>query len=72
MESAMTKNQLDRWGGVGSICTGVICIWFAQRHDPNDYMWKVWLGMTVLLILNGILMLIYAQRSKGSGGHAGH
>jgi uncharacterized protein YjeT (DUF2065 family) len=67
MEQVMTKNQLDKWGGVGSVAAGVMCVWFAQRHDPNDYMWKVWLVMCVLLVLNGIAMLVYANRPKGPG-----
>ena len=72
MEQLMTKSQLDKWGGVGSVGAGAMCIWFALRHDPNDYMWKVWWLMCVLLVLNGIAMLVYAMRTKGPGKPVGH
>jgi hypothetical protein len=64
MEYAMTKKALDRWGGVGSIFAGIVCIWFAQQHHEHESIWKVWVGMCVLLMLNGMAMIVHAQRAK--------
>ncbi len=61
----MTKNTLDRTGGVGSILAGFMCLWFANQHHHWESIWKVWVGMCVLLVANGILMLIHASRQGG-------
>jgi hypothetical protein len=72
MEHAMDKKTLDKWGGVGSMLGGVFCVWLAMQHNQHEQMWTVWLITSAVLVLNGIAMLVYSQRSKGSGGHAGH
>ena len=61
----MTKNSLDRTGGVGSILAGFMCLWFANQHHHWESIWKVWIGMCVLLVANGILMLVHASRHGG-------
>jgi len=61
----MEKRTLDKWGGVGSISAGVCCVWLAMQHHPDENMYKVWLITCVVLVLNGIAMLIYANRPKG-------
>jgi len=72
MEFGMTKKTLDTWGGVGSILLGLMCIYLADQHSRHESIWKVWVGMCVLLILNGIAMILHAQRAKQMIGHAGH
>jgi len=67
MEQAMTKKTLDTWGGVGSILAGIVCVYFAQEHHRSEPIWKVFMGLCVLLVLNGIAMILYAWRSKASG-----
>ena len=61
MEHAMTKKTLDMWGGVGSILAGVVCVYFAQQHDPDEMIWKVFMGFCVLLVLNGVAMIVWAN-----------
>jgi sugar phosphate permease len=61
----MTKQSLDRVGGIGSILTGGMCVWFANQHHRWESMFTVWVVMAVLLALNGILMLVHASRSGG-------
>jgi hypothetical protein len=61
----MTKNSLDRTGGVGSILAGFMCLWFASQHHHWESIWKVWIVMCVLLVANGILMLVHASRHGG-------
>ena len=67
MEHAMTKRTLDTWGGVGSIIAGVVCVYFAQQHHHGETIWKVFMGLCLLLLLNGISMIVYAWRAKGPG-----
>jgi len=62
MEHAMTKRQLDMWGGVGSIVAGVVCVYFAQQHGSDESIWKLFMGLCVLLVLNGIAMILWANR----------
>jgi hypothetical protein len=61
----MTKQTLDRVGGTGSILAGIMCIWFAIQHHSWESMRDVWVGMCVLLVVNGILMLVHASRHGG-------
>jgi hypothetical protein len=62
MVHAMTKRQLDIWGGVGSILGGAVCVYFAQQHGSDESIWKVFMGLCVLLVLNGIAMMLWANR----------
>jgi hypothetical protein len=61
----MTKQTLDRTGGFGSILAGAMCVWFANQHHHWESIWKVWIGMAILLAANGILMLVHAGRKGG-------
>ncbi len=61
----MTKQAVDRVGGVGSIFTGGMCVWFADQHHRWESMFTVWVVMAVLLTLNGILMLVHSSRKGG-------
>ena len=72
MVFGMTKKTLDTWGGIGSMLLGLVCIWSAQQHNRNESIWKVWVGMCVLLLLNGVAMIVHAQRTKQMMAHAGH
>ena len=58
----MNKKTLDMLGGVGSLMGSLLCIYFAQSHDVHESMWTVWVVFSVLLALNGVAMLIYANR----------
>jgi hypothetical protein len=64
------KKTLDICGGIGSIATGFACIWFALQHSPQESIYKVWVGMCILLFLNGILMLVHASLKNGLPGLA--
>ncbi len=75
MNVSMTKKTLDTWGGVGSILCGLVCVWFAMAHNEQESIWKVWVGFSVLLVLNGIAMILHARRAKLSAmqvAHSGH
>jgi hypothetical protein len=61
----MRKKTIDTLGGVGSILAGGSCLVLAMRHNSYDDMFKVWIGMFLLLLANGFLMLIQANRSGG-------
>jgi hypothetical protein len=61
-----TKRSLDRIGGVGCLLISVVCWWLAYNDWSRGIsLWKVWVGMSVILIVNGIAMLRYAQRGAG-------
>jgi hypothetical protein len=66
----MNKRTLDTLGGLGSILAGLGCVGMALIHDPAEQMYAVWLGVSVLLVANGILMLVHAQRKGGVPGLA--
>ena len=66
MAHAMTKRQLDMWGGVGSILAGAVCVYFAQQHGPDESIYKLFMGLCVLLVLNGIAMIVWANRPRKS------
>ena len=70
MEQVMHKRTLDAWGGVGSILCGIVCLWFAQQHNENEGIWKVWIGFCVLLMLNGIAMIIHFAPCRPHGASA--
>ena len=66
MDHIMTKRQLDMWGGVGSVIAGIVCVYFAQQHGSDESIYKVFMGMCVLLVLNGIAMILWANRPRRS------
>ncbi len=67
----MNKRTLDRIGGVGSMLTGVGCLWLASTdRQLHQSLWKVWVGMFAILVLNGIAMIWHAQHSAATGGTA--
>ena len=68
----MTKRTLDTFGGIGSILCSLVCIWFAMGHHDGESMRTVWFGFACLLGLNGIVMIVWAQRSQVKAAHAGH
>jgi uncharacterized protein YjeT (DUF2065 family) len=65
MEHVMTKRTLDKFGGIGSMLCGLVCVYFAQQHDSSEPIWKIYMGFCVLLVLNGIAMVLYSMRPKG-------
>lgn len=59
----MSKKQLERLGGMGSMGTGVFCVWLAMLDKAEGQsIWVVWVGMAVILVLNGIAMIWHASR----------
>jgi hypothetical protein len=61
----MNKRTLDTLGGVGSFGAALVCIYFAVGHSYHEDIWTVWVVFSVLLVLNGILMLVHARRQGG-------
>ena len=62
----MTKQRLDRIGGAGCLLIAVGCMWLAfTDREMGQSLWKVWVGMSLLLLVNGIAMLLHAQRAGG-------
>jgi hypothetical protein len=49
--------KLETVGGIGSICTGLICVGIGAMDYMSGQSWKIWAIMTVVLIINGIAML---------------
>jgi hypothetical protein len=61
----LTKKRLEALGGVGSILTGLMCSGIGVYDYQNGQSWKIWVVMTLVLIVNGIAMLRHAaQRSE--------
>ena len=60
----ITKQRVDRVGGVGSIVVGFFCAWMGYRDWLVQHsLWKVWAVMCVVLIVNGLAMLRFASRT---------
>jgi glucose uptake protein GlcU len=59
----VTKRQVDRVGGVGSILVGIMCAWIAyQDWQKQHSVWKAFAVICVVLVLNGIAMIRYSMR----------
>jgi hypothetical protein len=57
------KKKLETLGGIGSILTGLMCTGIGVMDFGNGQsIWKVWVVMTVVLVLNGIAMLRHAAK----------
>jgi uncharacterized protein YjeT (DUF2065 family) len=57
--------KLDRFGGMVSLLAGLVCALFAYTDwQTRQSIWKVWVGMCVLLILNGLAMFLHANRTS--------
>ena len=63
----VTKKTVDTLGGIGSILASLMCLgigfWDRQMHSS---IWKVWMAVFVLLLLNGVAMLKVAGRLPGA------
>jgi hypothetical protein len=64
MAHPMTKRTLDTWGGIGSVLAGAVCVYFALQHGPDETIWKLFVGLCVLLAINGIAMILWASRPQ--------
>ena len=63
-EMRRAKQKIDRLGGVASILTGLVCLGIGIYDLYLQHgIWKVWAGMCVLLVGNGLLMLREARRA---------
>lgn len=61
----VTKRTIDTVGGIGSILTGLACLYLAvQDRELHLSMWRVWVIVCVVLVVNGVLMLMAASRAK--------
>jgi len=57
------KKKLETLGGIGSILTGLMCTGIGVMDFGNGQsIWKVWMVMTFVLVLNGIAMLRHAAK----------
>ena len=72
----ITKRQVDRVGGVGSMVVGVVCAWIGFGDWQREHsLWKAWAVLCTVLVLNGIAMVRYSRRkgpdraeNTGAGG----
>jgi hypothetical protein len=64
----ITKRQVDRVGGVGSIAVGFGCAWIGRQDWLMEHsLWKAWAVMCVVLVLNGFAMIRYSLRPERDG-----
>jgi hypothetical protein len=63
--------KVETLGGIGSILTGLMCIGIGLMDYFNGQSWKIWVIMTVVLVVNGVAMLISASRRHESAVVAG-
>ena len=63
----VTKRTIDTFGGIGSVLASFMCLgidfWDRQMHSS---IWKVWMIVFVLLLLNGVAMLKVAGKLPGA------
>jgi hypothetical protein len=53
----MNFRKLETFGGIGSILTGFGCVWIGYTDFLEGQSWGIWAIMTLVLIVNGILMI---------------
>lgn len=58
----MRFKKLETLGGIASILTGLMCTGIGVMDYQTGQSWKIWAIMTVVLVVNGILMLRSAAR----------
>jgi hypothetical protein len=59
---AITKKRLETLGGIGSILTGLMCVGIGVMDYETGNAWKIWVIMTVVLVVNGIAMIHHAAK----------
>jgi hypothetical protein len=59
---ALTKKKLETLGGIGSILTGVMCVGIGVWDYQTGNAWKIWVIMTIVLVINGVAMIRHAAR----------
>ncbi len=63
----ITKKTIDTLGGIGSVLASLMCLgigfWDRQMHSS---IWKVWVFVFVVLLLNGFAMLKVAGKLPGA------
>ena len=64
----VTKKTVDTLGGIGSVLASLMCLgigfWDRGMHHS---MWKVWMFVFVMLLLNGFAMLRVAGKLPSAG-----
>jgi hypothetical protein len=59
--------KVDRVGGTASLLFGLVCLLFGYADwQGHQSIWKVWVVMFVLLVLNGVGMFIHASHTSAS------
>ncbi len=58
----LTKKTLETMGGIGSMLTGVMCVGIGVMDYQTGNAWKIWVIMTVVLVVNGIAMVMHAAK----------
>ena len=63
----LTKKRMDTLGGIGSLLASLMCLgigsWDRRMHLS---IWKVWVFVFVVLLLNGFAMLKVAGKLPGA------
>jgi hypothetical protein len=57
----MNFRKLESFGGIGSVLTGLFCSWIGYTDYQEGQAWHIWAIMTVVLIVNGILMMLHKR-----------
>lgn len=58
----LTKKKLETLGGIGSMLTGLMCVGIGVMDYQSGNAWKIWVIMTVVLVVNGIAMIRHAMK----------
>jgi hypothetical protein len=58
----LSKKRLEKLGGTGSILTGFMCSGIGWMDYTSGQAWKIWVIMTVVLVVNGIAMIRHAAK----------
>lgn len=56
------RNRIDFVGGIGSILTAGMCVGIGWIDFGEGRSWRIWAVMTLVLLVNGVAMLVYANR----------
>ncbi len=60
----LTKKSLEGYGGILSILTGFGCVALAVMDEQaGQSMWRVWVIMSLVLVVNGIAMIHNSRRN---------
>ena len=61
----MQFKKLEMLGGIGSILTGCFCTGIGWMDFATGQSWKIWAVMTIVLFVNGLLMIRHSAKRSG-------